>query len=75
MKYINTHRTARPDVKAYFKQPTLPEDIGFTTSVDVTKLQGDYTLSLARTHAGVLEQCVDTIIPITIKQTTDHESQ
>jgi hypothetical protein len=75
VKYIKTHRTARPDVKVYFKQPTLPEDIGFTTSVDVTKLAGDYTLSLARTHAGVLEQCVDTHIPITINQTINHESQ
>jgi hypothetical protein len=75
VKYIKTHRTARPDVKVYFKQPTLPENVGFTSSVDVTKLAGDYTLSLARTHAGVLEQCVDTTIPIIINQTTDHESQ
>jgi hypothetical protein len=75
VKYIKTHPTARPDVKIYFKQPALPEDVGFIASVDVTKLQGNYKLGLARVHAGKLEQCLETVIPITIKPTQHHEPQ
>jgi hypothetical protein len=75
VKYLKTRHTSRPDVTAYFKQPAMPTDIGFTTTVDVTKLQGVYKLGLARTRAGKLEQCLETIIPITITQTTDHEPQ
>ena len=75
VKYIKTHPTARPDIKTYLKQPALPTDVGFTASVDVTKLAGDYKLGLAKSHVGKLELCSDINIPITIKPTTHHESQ
>jgi hypothetical protein len=75
VKYIKTYHIVRSDVKAYFKQPALPDDVGFIGITDVTKLQGDYKLGLAKSHAGKLERCSDINIPITINQTTDHESQ
>jgi hypothetical protein len=75
IKYVKIHHTVRPDIKEHFKQPALPKDVGFTASVDVSKLQGDYTLGLARAYDGKLEKCIDSIIPITIKPTIHHESQ
>ncbi len=74
ISYSKTHRIARPDVKMYFKQPSLPDDVGFNINIDVTKLTGDYKLGLARAYAGKLEQCLESIIPITIKQTIYDES-
>jgi len=53
-KYIETRRTPRNDVKVYFKQLTMP-DAGFTATVDVKELNGEYVLGLARGYKGKVE--------------------
>lgn len=55
-KYIKAKRTPRNDVKAYFRQPAMP-DVGYSATIDVTKLDGEYVLGLARAYNGKLEQC------------------
>lgn len=55
-KYLETQRTPRSDVKMHFKRPTMP-DVGYTTTVDVTRLNGEYMLGLARGYRGKLAQC------------------
>jgi hypothetical protein len=75
VRYVKTQPTNRPDVKVYFKQPNLPENVGFTASVDVATLQGEYKLGLARVRAGQLEKCLESVVPITLKAASHHESQ
>ena len=55
-KYIKTHRMSRTDVKAYFKQPAMP-DVGFSATVDVSMLNGEYVLGLSRGYKGKMVQC------------------
>lgn len=68
IKYIETRRTPRNDVKIYFQQPTMP-DIGFSTTFDVTALNGEYILGLARGYKGKLVQCQQFSIPVIIENT------
>lgn len=56
IKYINTQRTPRHGVKVHFNQPTMP-DVGYSTTVDVSALSGQYILGLSRGYKGKLEQC------------------
>lgn len=65
IKYIKTRRTPRNDVKVYFKQPGM-QDVGFSTYADVTALNGEYVLGLARGYKGRLVQCVEGNIPVKI---------
>ena len=37
--YIKAQRTARPDVKEYYKQPGMP-DPGYTAFIDVSAIEG-----------------------------------
>lgn len=64
-KYIKTIRTPRDDVKVYFKHPAMP-DVGYRTTADVTALNGEYVLGMARGYKGKLEQCSQFNIPVTI---------
>lgn len=68
IKFINTRRTPRDDVRAYFQQPTMP-DVGFSTTFDVTALDGEYLLGLAIGYQGNLTQCKQFNIPIVIENT------
>jgi hypothetical protein len=54
--YLETRPEPRPDVNSAFGQPEMPES-GFTTDIDVSKLNGEYTLSLARVYKGKLDSC------------------
>lgn len=65
IKYISTRRTPRNDVKEYFKHPAMP-DVGYTTTVEVTGLKGEYVLGLAMGYKGKLQQCEQFSIPVTI---------
>jgi hypothetical protein len=73
IKYLTTQATPRHDVKVFFKQHTMP-DIGFTSTVDVTHLQGVHTLGLARAYAGKLEHCLEIAIPVMIEPVKPDES-
>jgi hypothetical protein len=74
IKYLTTQATPRHDVKVFFKQHTMP-DIGFTSTVDVTHLQGVHTLGLARAYAGKLEHCLEIAIPVMIEPVKPDESK
>lgn len=54
--YIEMHTEPRPDVNRSVGHPEMPES-GFTTDVDVSKLNGQYTLSLARVYKGKIDSC------------------
>jgi hypothetical protein len=62
--FIPTRNMARPDVGAYFKQPAL-DSSGFTTSVDISSIQGAFTLGLAYTEGSTLKLCPRIAIPAT----------
>jgi hypothetical protein len=64
-RYIETRRTPRNDVKVFFQQPAMP-DVGYSTTIDVTALNGEYVLGLARGYKGELEQCQQFNIPLII---------
>ena len=55
-KYIKTHSKQRYDVNAGFRQPEMP-NLGYSTIVDVTGLNGQYVLGFARGFRGELVQC------------------
>jgi hypothetical protein len=61
--YLETHTEPRPDVSKFFGQPDMPES-GFTTDVDVSKLNGKYTLGLSRIYQGKLDSCQQLNIPM-----------
>ena len=64
-QYLTTHSIPRRDINKAYRQPTLA-DIGFNSTVDVTGLNGNYTLGLARAYRGQLERCTEYNIPVTI---------
>ena len=64
-EYVETHRTPRNDVNVYFKQLAMP-DVGFTTTIDITALNGEYVLGLAMGYKGKLGQCEQFNIPLKI---------
>ena len=63
--YVKAQRTARPDVKEYYKQPRMP-DPGCTAFIDVSTLRGKYTLGLSRVYKGRLESCEQFNLPLFI---------
>jgi hypothetical protein len=65
-KYAKPERVARKDVNKYFKQPNMAK-IGFTISINVADLNGEYTLGLARGYKGDLVQCLQFNIPLNFK--------
>lgn len=61
--YLEPRHLARPDVKAIFKHPEMPEP-GFIADVDVSKLNGQYNLGLARIYKGKLGSCEELNMPL-----------
>lgn len=64
-KYITTNRKRRPDVNEAFKQPSMA-DVGYTTTIDIRNLKGDYLLGLALGYQGRLTQCEQFKMPLKI---------
>lgn len=62
--FIPTRNMARPDVGAYFGQPGLASS-GFTTSADISSIEGGFTLGLAYTEGATLKLCPRIEIPAT----------
>jgi len=54
--FLNTRHTTRPDISAYFKNPTLASS-GFACTADVSTIRGTYTLSLAYTEDDHIKLC------------------
>jgi hypothetical protein len=65
--YIQTHSIARDDIRGHFNQPSMP-DAGYAAIVDVSSLNGRYTLGLARTHKENTQTCQQFSWPIQIVQ-------
>jgi hypothetical protein len=63
--YVQAHSTPRDDVKKHFQQPGMP-DPGFAAMIDVSGLNGSYTLGLARTYKGNLSVCQQFKLPLMI---------
>jgi hypothetical protein len=59
--FFQTRRTVRPDVGTAFGKPEL-NNSGYTTSLDVSTLTGQFTLGLAARELGNIEMC-----PLTTK--------
>ena len=59
--FFNTRKTLRPDVGAYFKNTTL-DSSGYASTVDVSAIRGDYTLSLAYIEDNHINLCPQTKI-------------
>lgn len=53
---IKTHHTSRPDVAAHFKNERLMAS-GYSTTADVSGLDGHYHMSLAYRESGMLNLC------------------
>ncbi len=66
-KYLKTRTTIRPDLGSHFQKPELSQS-GFTTIVDVSALEGQYTLSLAMKESGTIKLCPQFNIPATISK-------
>ncbi len=64
-KYLETHMIPRPDVAASFKKPGL-NGSGYSTTADISTLEGKYTMELAVKTAGKIEICPQFKIPTTI---------
>ncbi len=64
-KYIKTHQTARPDVGAYFKKAEL-NDSGYSTTADISALEGQYILGLAIRESNKIRICPQFKIQLTI---------
>ncbi len=60
--FIKTRQTTRPDVGQHFKKPLL-DGSGYTSIVDVSKIDGDYTLGLAYTEGNLIKICPQFKIP------------
>ncbi len=54
--YTKAHMSARSDVNAAFGQPGM-HDTGFAATMDVSKLDGNYTLGIARVYQGKIDSC------------------
>ncbi len=61
--YLETHIEPRPDVSNLFGHRQMMES-GFTSDVDVSKLNGAYTLGLARLYKGKLDSCTQLKVPM-----------
>lgn len=54
--YLKARKTPRPDVKAAYKSPTMP-DPGYEVRADVSKLSGRYELGIGFVYKGKLHPC------------------
>jgi hypothetical protein len=63
--YVRTHSALRNDIRGHFNQPTMP-DPGFAAIMDVSSLNGSYTLGLARSYKGISAICQQWKLPIVI---------
>ncbi len=57
----------RKDVGAYFNNPELAK-AGYASMVDISTLDGQYTLGLAIKNANTMQICPQFKIPVTINQ-------
>ena len=64
-KFINTRKTARPDVGAHFKKPALDHS-GFESTADLKAIEGDYMLGLAYMDGDQVRVCSNFNIPIRV---------
>lgn len=65
--FIDTKRTQRPDVGAYFKNSSLNSS-GYASAANVSDLSGDYSLGLAYSRRNELFVCPQFNIPVRIGQ-------
>ena len=63
--YVHPRRTPRDEVKQHFNHPEMP-DIGYSAMIDVSSLNGHYSLGLARTYQGNFGICRQFHIPLQI---------
>jgi len=63
--YLTTHLSPRADLASGFHDPAMA-NAGFSTTADISRLHGDYELSLASKSAGALTTCPDIAIPARI---------
>lgn len=64
--FIETHKTPRPDVGAYFKKPTLNPS-GYESTADVSAIVGNYTLGVAFAEGNHIEICPQFKVPADLK--------
>lgn len=60
--FIRTHQTRRPDLGVHFKNPIFSTS-GYTSTADVSALDGHYTLGLAFRDGGAIKICPQFKIP------------
>src|SRR5260370_27610597 len=63
--YATARKTPRPDVTEHFGHLKMP-DAGFTADIDVSTLNGSYSLGLSRVYKGKLDSCRQFNIPLLI---------
>lgn len=63
---VRTKRDNRPDVGVHFGKPML-RDSGFTSSADVSKIAGQYTLGLAFNEGDHVKICPQFNVPVTLR--------
>jgi len=63
--YVRAHTMRREDIKNHFNHPEMPEP-GYAAMIDVSDLEGPYTLGLARTYQGNLGICQQFKYPLHI---------
>ncbi|MED5611530.1 hypothetical protein VV867_27830 [Pseudomonas sp. JH-2] len=59
-------KVARADVKSFFGHPEM-DDVGFQANIDISGLQGDYVLGIARRTNSGIEKCQQVAFPLEIK--------
>ncbi|MHB1036357.1 MAG: hypothetical protein ACYC35_02935 [Pirellulales bacterium] len=65
--YIRARSTPRLDVNQQFGQPDMA-DVGFEVTADVSGMEGNFVLGLARTYKGRRESCQQCRLPILIQR-------
>jgi hypothetical protein len=63
--FIRARRTQRDEIKQHFHHPEMA-DPGYAALIDVSALQGPYTLGLARAYQGTLGICGQFKLPVFI---------
>lgn len=63
---LKTARQPRPDVAAYFNNPAIAGS-GFTAAAELTGFSGDYFLGIAIEKKGLIIQCPQFRVAVTIK--------
>lgn len=65
--FIRTRQASRPDLGVHFKKPAL-NAAGYTSTADVSTLDGNYTLGLAFKEGGHIKICPQFKMPAEIKR-------